>query len=141
KAYLHMLGLFTGQELDEHTVLRKPAGWNPPPALRRPELDWYEQQQHGIDVARKGLAAKHRPQVGLFVQAGVGRPGLNMLSNDFDMYYYGGIRLTVPISGFYTLKKEKAILDISEAAIEVHRETFLFNTDLSLRQQSTELAK
>src|SRR5690606_25025980 len=85
--------------------------------------------------------AKNRPQLGLFLQAGVGRPALNMLSNDVEAYYYGGVRLSVPISGFYTLKKEKAQLDVKEAAIDVQQETFMFNTDLTLLQQRRESVK
>ena len=140
-AYLYMLGLFIDQPLDERTVLKRPASQSISSAVSRPELHWYAQQQNGIDVARKLLAAKNRPKVGLFLQAGAGRPALNMLSNNFDAYYYGGVRLTIPISGFYTLKKERALLDIRKTAIDVQKETFLFNTDLSLQQQNTEAAK
>ncbi|RQP17735.1 MAG: transporter, partial [Parapedobacter sp.] len=47
----------------------------------------------------------------------------------------------IPISGFYTLKKEKALLDIKTKAVDVQRESFLFNNELTLRQQNTESAK
>lgn len=141
KAYLYMLGLFIDQPLDERTVLKRPAPQSVSSSVSRPELRWYAQQQNGIDVACKLLAAKNRPKLGLFLQAGAGRPALNMLSNNFEAYYYGGVRLTIPISGLYTLKKERALLDIRKAAIDVQKETFLFNTDLSLQQQNTEAAK
>src|SRR5690606_28115230 len=140
-AYLHMLGLFIGRQLDERTVLEKPAHPSTSSAINRPELSWYAQQKNGIDVTRELLNAKNRPKLGLFLQAGVGRPALNMLSNDFEAYYYGGVRLSIPISGFYTLKKERAQLDVKEAAIDVQQETFLFNANLSLQQQQTEAAK
>lgn len=141
EAYLHMLGLFIGRPLDEQTSLEKPASPAASSAITRPELGWYAQQKSGIDVERKLLRAKNRPKLGLFLQAGAGRPALNMLSNDFEAYYYGGVRLSIPISGFYTLKKEKAQLDVKEATIDVQQETFLFNTNLSLQQQQTEAAK
>ncbi|MGV3764403.1 TolC family protein [Parapedobacter sp.] len=140
-ASLHMLGLFIGRTLDEHTLLEKPAPPHASLAANRPELGWYARQKTGIEVERRLLRAKNRPKLGLFLQAGVGRPALNMLSNHFDAYYYGGVRLSIPISGFYTLQKEKAQLDIKEAGIDVQQETFLFNTDLTLQQQQTEAAK
>ncbi|HWK59179.1 MAG TPA: TolC family protein [Parapedobacter sp.] len=141
EAYLHMLGLFIGRPLDEHTVLEKPAHPSAASAIARPELGWYAQQKNSIDIARKLLRAKNRPKLGLFLQAGVGRPALNMLSNDLEAYYYGGVRLSIPISGFYTLKNERAQLDVQGSAIDVQQETFLFNTNLSLQQQQTEAAK
>src|SRR5690606_21192175 len=94
-----------------------------------------------IDVERKLLDAKNRPRLGLFLQAGVGRPALNLLSNNLEAYYYGGVRLSIPISGFYTLKKERALLDMKDATVDVQKETFIFNTNLSLHQQRTEEAK
>lgn len=141
QAYLHMLGLFIGRQLDEYTSLEKPAYPGASSSINRPELNWYALQKNNIDVERKLLKAKNRPKLGLFLQAGMGRPALNMLSNDFEAYYYGGVRLSIPISGFYTLKKERAQLDVKEAAIDVREETFRFNTNLSLQQQRTEAAK
>lgn len=138
---LHMLGLFIDRPLNEHTVLEKPVHPSMTLAIARPELGWYAQQKNGIDVARKLLRAKNRPKLALFLQAGVGRPALNMLSNDFEAYYYGGVRLSIPISGLYTLKNERAQLAVHEAAIDVQQETFLFNTTLSLQQQQMEAAK
>lgn len=140
-AYLHMLGLFINQQLDEDTVLERPEAAPSTAAINRPELGWYAQQQSSIDVDRKLLTAKNRPRLGLFMQGGLGRPALNMLSNDFEAYYYGGIRLAIPLSGFYTLKKEKATLDIRKKIIDVQKDVFLFNTDLAMKQQNTEIAK
>lgn len=141
KAYLHRLSLFIGQPVDEQTVLEKPGSQPVNPTINRPELGWFSQQQSGIATEHELLNAKNRPKLGLFLQAGAGRPALNMLSNDFDAYYYGGVRLTIPISGFYILKKERALLDVQAASIAVQAETFLFNTDLALQQQNTEMAK
>lgn len=141
KAYLQMLGLFVNRPLDEHTVLERPGTLQNKREINRPELAWYARQQNSIDVERKMLGAKNRPKVGLFLQGGAGRPALNMLSNDFEAYYYGGVRLTLPLSGFYTLKKERALLDIKQQAVDVQQEAFRFNTDLTLTQQHAELAK
>lgn len=140
-SYLRMLGAFINRNLDAHTVLAAPGIPEISGTINRPELGWYAQQLASIAVARELLTAKNLPRLGAFLQGGVGRPALNMLSNDFDAYYYGGIRLSIPLSGFYTLKKEKAVLDIRQQAIAVQQETFLFNTDLAFRQQHAEAAK
>ncbi|WP_262250045.1 TolC family protein [Parapedobacter soli] len=141
RAYLYMLGLFIGRSLGEHTSLETPAHPDASETIGRPELGWYALQKQRIDVERKLLDAKNRPRLGLFLQAGVGRPALNLLSNNLEAYYYGGVRLSIPISGFYTLKKERALLDMKDATVDVQKETFVFNTNLSLHQQRTEAAK
>ncbi len=141
KSYIQMLGLFINQTLDEDTVLEKPREQHSTPQINRPELEWYTQQRNRIDVESKMLSAKNLPKLGLFLQGGIGRPALNMLSNDVEAYYYGGIRLTVPLSGFYILKKEKALLDIKRQTIGVQQEAFLFHTDLTLTQHHVTLAK
>ncbi|SEL91101.1 TolC family protein [Parapedobacter koreensis] len=141
KAYIQVLGLFINRSLNEHTVLQQPEDISPNPDINRPELDWYASRQQGLGIEGKMLTAKNLPMVGLFLQGGVGRPALNMLSNNMEAYYYGGVRLSIPISGFYTLRKERALLGMRHKTIDVQRETFLFNTDLAVRQQTTELQK
>ncbi len=140
-AYLHMLSQFINRPLGANVRLERPQAPSSSSENNRPELDWYALQQNSIDVDRKLLTAKNLPKLNFFIQGGIGRPALNMLSNEFDPYYYGGIRLSIPISGFYTLKKEKALLDIKTKAVDVQRESFLFNNELTLRQQNTESAK
>lgn len=142
KAYLQMLGLFINQPLDEHTTLEKPAAPTAVPIeINRPELEWYAQQQRGIAIENRILTAKNLPKLNLFLQGGIGRPALNMLSNDFEPYYYGGLRLSFPLNGLYTLKKERALLTVRQKAIDVQKETFLFNTHLLLSQQNAEITK
>lgn len=141
KAYLQMLGLFINEAVDERMVLEKPEATHTTHEINRPELDWYAQQQRSIDVESRMLTAKNLPKLGLFLQGGAGRPALNMLSNDFEAYYYGGIRLTMPLNGFYTLKKDRALLTVRQRGIDVQKATFLFQTDLTLRQQNAEAAK
>ena len=94
-----------------------------------------------IDVQNKLLRAKNQPKVGLFLQAGYGRPALNMLKNDFAGYYIGGIRVNWSLSGFYTYKKDKALLENNRKSIDIQKETFLFNTVNTLQQQKEEIIK
>ncbi|MFC3199297.1 TolC family protein [Parapedobacter deserti] len=141
KAYMGMLGLFINRPLDEHTVLQRPAVVRPSLKVNRPEIQWYTSQLRVVDVEDQLLTAKNLPKLSLFLQGGIGRPALNMLSNDLEAYYYGGVQITIPISGFYTIQKDRALLDIRRRAIDLKQETFLFNTDLSLRQQRIALDK
>jgi outer membrane protein TolC len=101
----------------------------------------YEYQAKSLDVQDKILSARNLPKLSLFVQGGYGRPALNMLSNDLELYYIGGLRLNWSLSALYTMKRERAVLDISRKTIDAQKETFLFNTNFTLRQQSAEVNK
>jgi len=141
KAYLDMLGLFIDRSLDEHAILEKPNVPSISQDINRPEIKMYNSQLIAIEAQRKLLRSRTMPRLSLFVQGGYGRPALNLLSNNFEAYYIGGLRLNWSLSGFYTLNHDKAILDINQQTIDVQRETFLFNTNFTLKQQNADVAK
>ncbi|CAH0274013.1 MULTISPECIES: TolC family protein [unclassified Pedobacter] len=141
KAYTDMLGLYINRDVDEHTVLIKPQSVTVSHEINRPELQVYNQQIKNLEVQNKLFTVKTLPKLNLFLQGGIGRPALNMLSNNVDAYYIGGIKLTWSPSIFYTLKKSRALIDINRKSIDIQKETFLFNTNLVLKQQDAEVSK
>ena len=141
KAYADMLALFIGRPVPENEILLKPQPIPLSSQINRPELRIYERQNNSLDVQDKLLTIKALPKVGFFLQGGVGRPALNMLSNKFDAYYLGGLRLMWSPSIFYTLKNERALIKINRSTIDVQRETFLFNTELTVKQHNAEVSK
>jgi len=140
-AYTGMLSLFIGKDIRETTMLVKPQPVIASREINRPELLLYREQGKSLDVQNKLLKVKTLPKLNLFLQSGAGRPALNMLSNNFEGYYIGGIRLNWNPSFFYTLKRDRAIIDINRRNIDVQKETFLFNTNLTLKQQNAESIK
>lgn len=140
-AYAEMLGLFINRTPDEATIFEKPQPVTVSTSINRPELRLYELQKSSLDMQDKLLNARNLPKLGLFLQGGYGRPALNMLNNDFDLYYIGGVKMSWALSGLYTRKNERALLDINRSTLDIQKETFLFNTNLSLRQQNSEAAK
>ncbi|MCB0540545.1 MAG: TolC family protein, partial [Bacteroidetes bacterium] len=111
KAFTQMLSHFIGTEITESTELVKPQFQINTNEINRPELLMFEMQEKTFDAQKKLINAKVLPYFNLFFQGGVGRPALNMLSNDLDGYYITGLRLNWRISNFYTFKKEKKIVD------------------------------
>ncbi|MCX6188357.1 MAG: hypothetical protein NTW54_01885 [Bacteroidetes bacterium] len=57
------------------------------------------------------------------------------------MTYIGGLRVNWSLNGLYTRKNEKAILSFNAAALDIQKETFLFNTNFILKQQNMEVVK
>ena len=138
RAYADMLGLFINSNINENTVLVKPAPLITSIEIKRPELSLYDKQSTLFDVQQKMISAKNLPKFGLFVQGGVGKPALNMLSNKFEPYYLGGVRLNWSLSGWYTAKRERFLLTIRKQNTGIQKETFLYNTNMVLKQQQSE---
>lgn len=139
RAYRDMLGLLIGAAVDDDTVIERPVFAQFDQTIARPELAWFQAQMRAIDRREEVLASTKNPRVELFIQGGYGRPGLNMLENQFDLYYLGGVRINWLLSGFYTFRKERRILDLQREKINVQKEAFLFNTGLSLKQHDAEI--
>jgi len=109
--------------------------------INRPEIRLFDLQNQAFDLQNRLITNKNLPRVNLFVQGGFGRPALNMLSNSFDPYYVAGIRLNWNMSGFWTSKNERKQIGINQRGVQIQQETFLFNTNLALSQQNTEISK
>lgn len=139
KAYLIMLGLLIHRNLAGPVRLIMPDI----PALavqnHRPELALFDARSDQLDIQKSSLLVRNRPQLNLFVHGGYGRPGLNMLSNQFEGYYLGGIRLSWPLFGLYTTKNEQRQIAIQQKDLRLDKETFIFNTTLKTTQQLEEI--
>jgi len=140
-AFTDMLGLFIRRQIDTNTVFVLPPEINPSQNIRRPELRLYDYQNKILNAQNNLLTARNRPKISFFVQGGFGKPAFNILSNNLDPFYIAGIRLTFPISGFYTLKNERSLIDLNRQNISVQKETFLFNTSVALQQENQDIQK
>lgn len=141
KAYVAMLGLLINQPLDETAVLEKPVAMTVAAEISRPELKLYDVQNKNLDIQSELLNVKNRPRLNFFFQGGFGRPALNILSNGFDPYYVTGVRLNWSLSGLYTAKKDRELIRNNRESIRLQRETFVYNTNLTVRQQSADVDK
>ena len=142
KAYTDMLALFINRNIDESTILEKPKSTVLNANINRPELNVFSLQQKTYAVQKDLINVKNLPRLGLFFQGGLGNPSpLNPYKTEWSTYYIGGLRLNWSLSGLYTFKKEKQLLDIDQMMLDAQRETFLFNTNITLKQQNDEISK
>ena len=143
KGYLEALGLFLNRPLPENTQLEKPMLNNfvADDLIARPELKLFSSQVKLADHQRKLIQSKNLPTAGFFVQGGYGKPALNLLKNEFDFFYVGGLRLSWSLGGFYTKKKELQLVEVNKQMVDVKKETFLLNTNTQLKQQKAEVDK
>lgn len=101
----------------------------------------FEAQKSSVEQQVGLINAKTNPKLGAFIQSGYGKPGLNMLKNDFDWFSIGGVKLQWSLGGFYTAKKEKNILQNQAALIQNEKETYTLNNRIQLKQQLDEIVK
>ena len=111
------------------------------PAVNRPELTLYDEQHHLIEAQQRLIRVRNLPKASAFVQGGYGRPGLNMLKNEFEPYYIAGVRLNWSLSGFYTAKNDRRLLDISQRSVDIQKDLFLLQLRTQQKQQLAEIEK
>ena len=143
KGLADVLSLFINRQLPANVQLELPVV--PAPVVQetvlRPELKLYNYQSNLFKVQNQLISSKNRPRTSLFVQGGYGRPGLNMLKNQFDWFYIAGVRLNWGFGGLYTSKKERELLTVNQKMVDVQKDLFLLNTNTQLKQQQSEVDK
>ncbi len=142
KVFVEMLGLFINEAMTENAVLEQVNSIEDfSIEINRPELKLYSSQEKMLDEQGGLVTAKILPKASLFFQGGYGKPTLNMLKNNFDWFYVAGARLSWSPSSLYTLKNETEILELNKKSVEAQKETFLLNTNATLKQQAAEIEK
>lgn len=142
KAYIEMLSELTGTDLNIDTKFTKPV-WNYPLIKQnnRPELNLYDAQIRQYEIEEQTITASLMPKFGAFITGGYGKPGLDMLENEFVPYYIAGIKLTWNISNLYTHKNRRKLIQTNIKTIETQRATFLFDTQLDITQKDKNIEK
>ena len=141
-AYLNMLGLFINQAMTDDVELVKPDHVVVTTDIDRAELKVFDLKRKSFDLQNKLITTGNLPKFGVFFQGGIGRPSpVNFFSDEVTAYYIGGIRLNWSLSGYYTSGKQREILAINQGIVDSQRETFLFNTGLTLEQMRNEISR
>ena len=142
KGLVEAMAIFLGQPINENVRLEKQVISNVVYGeITRPELKLYNDQSKLIDQQNKLITARNRPRASLFAQGGYGRPGLNMLKNDFETYYIGGLRLNWSLEGIYKTRKEREKVEVNKKIVDTEKETFLLTTNTQLVRQQAEIEK
>jgi outer membrane protein TolC len=142
-AYLEMLSYMIGEPVENQTVFMKPKTENTvfSSSLNRPELLLFDAQKDLFDSQKAVIKSSYMPKLGLFVQGGVGRPGLNMLSSTWDPFYIGGVRLNWNFSSLYTKENDLRKIEINKNAVETQRELFMYNIRLTESRQNADIKR
>lgn len=142
KAYTDMLSLFVNRAIDDSTILIKPSTPTLSNNIVRPELNTYNLQNISYLQQQRLTKLNLYPKLDAFFQGGIGKPSpLNFLATGLSGYYITGIRLNWNFGALYTYKKDRLINNISQEMVQTQLSTFLFNTQLTMKQQNADIAK
>lgn len=141
-SYLQLLGVFIGKPIGAVSQLVSPvAAVSLERTNTRPELRIFALQQELYDRQLRVFDTYRMPKLSVFGQGGYGKPALNVLKNEFDWYYIGGVRLNWNIAALYSLRTDRLLLQAKRSQVDIDREVFLFNNNLNLVQQDAEATK
>lgn len=141
EAFVTMLSAMIGEEIKIDAIFERPSDLNFSKEIKRPELAFFNAQNLLYDSQTGLISAKNRMKLGAFIQAGYGKPGLNMLKNEFSPFYIAGVRIAWNFGGLYTKKNELSLIDINKKVIESQRDMFLYNSNLKSAQQMVGINK
>jgi outer membrane protein TolC len=107
----------------------------------RPEFVQLGLQQEKLGKMQSLLSVKKRPIVSAFGQFGYGRPGLNMLDDDFSGYYTAGIRFSYKFWDWNITRRDKQILGLQQQILETEKANFELNLKANYAAQLEEISK
>ncbi len=107
--------------------------------LMRPELDLFAKQAELLDANSALLKKQRNPKLFGFGQAGYGRPGLNMMSTEFDTYYTIGVGFSWNVFDWKTTSRQQQVLKLQQEVIQTKQKSFEQNIDIATDQQQKQI--
>jgi outer membrane protein TolC len=107
--------------------------------LTRPENILFDYQKEKLDATSGMISKQNKPTVFAFTQLGYGKPGLNMLSEQFDSYYYIGIGVSWKFWDWSTTKREKQILSLNKDLISSQEDSFNKQIQVALKNENSKI--
>lgn len=107
--------------------------------LMRPELDLFGKQSELLDASAELLKKQRNPKLFGFGQAGYGKPGLNMLNNEFDTYYLVGVSFNWNVFDWKNTNRQRQILKLQQDIVQTKQASFVRNIDLATDQQNRQI--
>lgn len=147
KSTLHttysLLEIITGTTIPEQTHFSKPPVSNIilNNDLSRPEILLFSFQQSKLDKSEQVLKNSRNPFIYAFGQGGYGRPGFNMLDNNFADYYMVGAGLSWNIWDWHKNRRDRSTIKLQKDLIDTNLDNFNRSVKLALKQEENNAEK
>lgn len=139
---LSILSYLTGKRISATSNLKQESSnIKSQVAVTRPELRYFDSVREQMDQQAKLTGSLRNPKIFGFGQAGYGKPGLNMLKNEFDPYMLIGAGVSWSITDWGKTRRAIQILEYNKQNIDVERNTFLHQLELLRATQWEEILR
>ncbi len=136
------LSILTGKSPDIFAELSMPeAKIQIAETIGRPELGLFGKQRIQLDTSSELLKKQRNPKIFGFGQLGYGRPGLNMLSDEFDSYYMAGLGVKWNILDWKKTQRDMQNIQLQKDIIDNKELDFKRNINLALEPYKQETEK
>jgi outer membrane protein TolC len=138
-----ILSLLVGEEIASGTPLDMSSPEIPalPGAGNRPEYGLFSLQEQKTISMKKVSSSRLMPKLIAYGQAGYGRPGFDMLKNEFDDFYIVGAKLSWNVWNWNKTSNERTILDLNRNIIASNRDAFSQNVSIELERRRAEIVR
>lgn len=140
-----MLSELIGKEIDSSTIFILPDlsqdKYYFDDIINRPEYKLFDFQKQLTLHRNELIMTQKLPKVNLFGQAGIGRPGLNMLDNSFQPFYIIGLNIQWNPIDWSSSNYEKQINKLNVDLINIQKDIFDKNIKLNLNKYQAEINK
>ena len=138
-----LLEIIIGLPITEQTVFLKPSVLNVMlnGELSRPEIVLFSLQQLKLDKSEQLLKSSRTPYIYAFGQSGYGRPGFNMLDNNFADYYMVGAGLSWNIWDWHKNRRDRSTIKLQKDMITINLDNFNRSVKMALKQEENNATK
>lgn len=139
-AAIDILAELTGMEIRYDVVLEIPNYTiDDQTNYSRPELVLFDYEKEQLELTSKVISKQTKPTFFAFSQLGYGKPGLNMVSDEFDSYYYVGLGLKWNFWDWNKTKREKQIVALNKNLITSQENTFTKQLNIALQNEKSRM--
>ncbi|MEA3462205.1 MAG: TolC family protein [Bacteroidota bacterium] len=140
KAYMAALRILCGEGFNEQAILENPRfdeiGNKD---LARPEYRLFDLKNASMEVGKELTGRKRMPVLYAFGQTGYGKPGYNVMSEEWDYYYMVGAGLKWKIWDWNSTSREKQIIGYQQEMLQTQRASFDKELESLLVQEETKM--
>ncbi|MCK9322164.1 MAG: TolC family protein [Bacteroidales bacterium] len=142
KALIKLFSKYCNSNFDENIVFLTPTPeLNIEGIINRPELTLFDYNSRQILAGKELLKSGRNPKILGFARAGYGRPGLNMMSNEFEPYAIIGAKFVWTPWEWNKTKKEIQILEIKSDIVRNQQDVFLLHQNAKIEAQKQRISK
>jgi outer membrane protein TolC len=125
KSFMGALRVLCGDGVEENAILEIPQFESVELSqVNRPEQRLFELKDRSMEAGKELVAKKRMPVLYAFGQTGYGKPGYNMLNENWDYYYMVGAGLRWKIWDWNNSAREKQVIGYQQQILQNQRTSF-----------------